>query len=424
MKYTCIDKGRYRFHLVETNKFKTVAMRIGFKRELEEKLITEREILAGILSNSTGNCKTLRDLILQKEDLYQLGFGYSTKTSGRYILFQGEVKFIHEKYTEEGMNEKSIRFFLDSLFHPNLENDSFQQQAFELEQRNYLEFLEGKDDNPSRYAGRRLYEIIGKGTPLAYDHSGNADILKDTTPKSLYQSYLDMLENDCIDIFLIGEMKEAEVISILDEYFTSRKEVSLTEPHFLTLNEVEEQEVIEHKEFKQSKLRMCYEIENMTDFERKYVLPIYNFILGGDSSSLLFQNIREKSSLCYDVHSSTSPIYSFFTISAGIEAKDYEKTVSLAKEQVELMTLGKFEEEEIEKVKLNYKTSFKEMLDSPFGILNIVESHEYLGYDYIEDRIRFIDTVTKDMIVSLANKVKLKAIYFLEGNDDNEENRD
>lgn len=420
MNYTKLDKGNYRIHLIETDKFKTVSMRICFKRPLEEKMITEREILSGILTNSTAACPTLKDLIMQKEDLYQLGFGYSTKHSGRYMIVTGGVKFIHEKYTEKGMNEKSMRFFLDSLFHPNAENHSFNQNAFALEQRNYLEFLEQKDDNPNQYALKRFRSLIGKGTPLCYDPSGDAEILKGLDEKKLYQVYLDMLENDQVDIFIIGNISMNFVETILAEYFQNRKAITYEEGHFLTLQDMEYEEVVDHQDFKQSKLKICYDIKDLTDFERKYVLPVYNFVLGGDSDSLLFKEIREKNSLCYDVHSAMSPMYSYIVINAGIEAKDYEKTVELVKKQMQKMEEGDFKEEDIAKVKLNYQTSYKEIMDSPNGILNLYESHEYVGYNLVPDRIASIERVTKENITDLAKKIHLKAIYFLEGNDDDE----
>lgn len=418
MDYKRIDKGKYHFHFMKTNRFKTVLMNVNFKQEITEKRITERELLAGILSNSSMECPTLRDMILKKEDLYQLGYGCSSVTSGNYIIFKASCKFIHEKYTEEGMNEKSIRFFLDCIFKPNIEGNHFKKNIFNLEKNNYLEFLEGKDDNPSRYANFKFNELFGKGTPLAFDHSGNIEILRQSDEESIYQSYLDMIENSVVDIFFIGNMEEEEIFKIIETYFENRKSNVLEKSHYVELLNNEFQEVKEVTNFKQSKLRMGLQIKNITEYERKYVLPIYNFILGGDSDSLLFKNVREKNSLCYDVSSSIITIYSSLRILAGISSINYDKTVSIIKEMLEYMKEGNFEEEELDKVKLNYQTSYKEIMDSPGSICNILESHEYLGYEFPEERIKEIEKVTKDMVVELAKKVELKVIYFLEGKDE------
>lgn len=418
MDYKRIEKDNYRLHFMKTDKFKTILMRVNFKQEIEEKLITEREILAGLLSNSSMDFKTLREMILKKEDLYQLGYGCSSVTSGNYIIFKAYVKFISEKYTEKGMNEASIRFFLDSVFKPNIENNQFKKEIFDLEKNNYLEYLEGKDDNPSRFANLRFNQILGASTPLAFDHSGNIEILKSLNEKSIYESYVDMINNSIVDVFFVGNMEVEEVTSIIDTYFQEISPLKTEKTHYISIPDYELQQVIEKSNFKQSKLRMGFTISDITDFERQYVLPIYNFILGGDADSLLFKNVREKNSLCYDVSSSTTPIYSTLRVLADIAAKDYEKATSIIQEMIERMKNGDFEEEELDKVKLNYKTSFKEIMDSNQSISNILETHEYLGYDFPEERAKRIDSVTKDMVVSLAQKVVLKVIYFLEGNDE------
>lgn len=417
MNYTCIEKNNYRFHYMKTNKFKTILMSLNFKQKIEEHLITEREILSGLLSNSSKDYPTLRDMILKKEDLYQLNYGCSTVTSGNYIIFKSFVKFISEKYTEDGMNEASIRFLLDSIMKPNVDGDSFKKDIFDLEKNNYLEYLEGKDDNPNNYATTKFNKLFGEGTPLVFDHNGDIEVLKKIDEKTIYQSYLDMINNSTVDVFFVGNMEIEEVTSIIDEYFSSRNSKQEKSTHYVTINDYELKEKIDKNNFKQSKLRMGFSIPNITDFERQYVLPIYNFILGGDADSLLFKNVREKNSLCYDISSSVISVYSAIRISAGIAAKSYDKAISIIKEMIECMKNGEFDEEELVKVKLNYKTSFKEIMDSPGSIASILESHEYLGYDFPDERIEKINSVTKDMVVELAKKVELKVIYFLEGND-------
>ena len=79
-----------------------------------------------------------------------------------------------------------------------------------------------------------------------------------------------------------------------------------SESHFLPQLKVPKKEkiVIEKLPINQSKLAIGCVFEQLTDFELRYVLSIYSFILGGSGDSLLFKNIREKKSLAYDVSSS------------------------------------------------------------------------------------------------------------------------
>jgi predicted Zn-dependent peptidase len=417
MNYTNIKRNGYNLHLIKTDNFKTIKIRVNFRTNIEESLITKRELLAGILTVSSKKYPRRKDMVFEKEKLYQLVYSATSLISGNAMLFSIETKFIHEKYTEDGMNKKSIEFFLDSLMNPNINNECFDKETFNLEKRNYMEFLEGINDNPNMYASNRLDELRGRFTSLSYNRSGNIDVLKKLDEYELYKVYKNMIENDILDIFVVGDIDDDLIESLLDNYLEKRSLENKKMDHFFKYPVGDNIIIKEKSNFKQSKLKMGYYASTLTQFERKYVLPVYNFLLGGSSDSLLFRNIREEHSLCYDINSVASSIYGMITISAGIEAKDYEKTVSLIKENVKKMQDGDFPITELEKVKLNYKTSYEESLDSQNSILNLYESLEYLNYDLIEERKKQIDKVTKDMVIKLAKKIKLDVIYLLEGND-------
>ena len=150
-------------------------------------------------------------------------------------------------------------------------------------------------------------------------------------------------------------------------------------------------------------------------FEIQYVLNFYSFILGGSGDSLLFKTVREENSLCYHISSSYNVISNLVTIRAGIDAKNKDKTIKLINECMNKMKNGDFSDSDIEKARMIYKNSCIEMLDSEASIMNNYISHEYLNTDLLLDRIKKIDEVDKNMVIDIANKVKLNTIYMLEG---------
>ena len=52
----------------------------------------------------------------------------------------------------------------------------------------------------------------------------------------------------------------------------------------------------ENDDVNQTQLAILCSLSNITDYERKYVLPIYGELLGGSSNSILFDTVREKNS--------------------------------------------------------------------------------------------------------------------------------
>ena len=173
----------------------------------------------------------------------------------------------------------------------------------------------------------------------------------------------------------------------------------------------------EKSNYSQSQLVMGYKLSNLSDFELRYVLNVYSYILGGGPDSKLFKNVREKNSLCYSISSTGQPLNSILIVSAGIDAKNFDKTVSLVKKQVKQMIKGDFSDDDIIKAKVTYLNSLKELEDNPQSILSMYVGMEYLNSHDMDMRINNINKVTKSDVVSLANKVHLDTIYLLEGGD-------
>ena len=153
----------------------------------------------------------------------------------------------------------------------------------------------------------------------------------------------------------------------------------------------------------------------MTDFELRYVLNVYSYILGGGPDSKLFKTVREKNSLCYYISSSSQPLNSILTISAGINKKDFNKTLNLIKKEFLNMRKGKFEDDDIIKAKITYINSLKELEDSPQSLLSLYAGMEYLNSDDLDQRFIKINKVTKSNVIKLASKIHLDTIYLLEG---------
>jgi len=147
----------------------------------------------------------------------------------------------------------------------------------------------------------------------------------------------------------------------------------------------------------------------------QYVASVYSFILGGSPDSKLFMNVREKNSLCYSISSVISPVTNSMFIYAGIDKKDYKKVLKETINQIDAMSRGEFDLEDIESAKITYKCGLKEIYDSLVTMASNIASQEYLMFDSLEDRIKKIDMVTKDDIIKLSKKIKLDSVYLLKG---------
>ena len=128
----------------------------------------------------------------------------------------------------------------------------------------------------------------------------------------------------------------------------------------------------------------------------------------------MFQNVREKHSLAYTASSSFIRQKANVYIKCGIDIENYEKAVKIIKEQLEDMKKGKFTDKNIEEAKTNIISTINFIPEEQDTELIYYFSQELSGYKIeYEEYIEKINSITKDDIIELANRIQVNTIYFL-----------
>lgn len=417
MEYKKIKEPAYNIHFIKTDKFKKIRIKINFKEELKKENIVIRNMLSLILLESSKKYPTKRLLDIECEELYNVGISSNTSISGNYHILSFQEVFLNELYTEKNMNELSFQFFLNLILDPNIVDNMFTLDAFNNAKKCLEEDIMSFGDVPARLALSNLYKNMCPNTPLELVSCGYLEDLNNVTRESLYEYDKNMIKSNLIDIFVVGNFNDDEMLNIIKKNMTINTIKKQNLSHFIKQDKIRNrpQTVIDEKDLNQSIMIMGFKIKDLTDFERVYVLSIYNAILGGSPDSKLFKQIREKHSLCYSISSSYSGISNLQFISAGIDKDNFKKCVNLIKKEVKKMENGDFSEEQINQAIITYKASLREIEDTPSSMISIYEAHEYLNYDLIDKREENISKVTKEMIINTAKKIKLDTIYLLKG---------
>lgn len=428
MKYKKISTFSYNLHIIKTDKFKTITVKVNFKRKLNKKEIAYRNMIINVLCESTATYPTKRLMNIETENLYELYYRGMNYISGSYNIMGFDITFLNEEYTEPGMLDKSIRFLADIIFNPNIEKKAngicFKEENFTMAYNLLEDSIISEKENPDSYSRMRMLENMEPNSCISYRGAGYLEDLHEITSKKLYQYYESILNSDIIDIFVIGDVNERQIKSIITNVFSNVKTFKKpTESHFIMPSKPRflPKTIKEKQKINQSKLVMGYKIDKMTDFEMRYVLNVYSYILGGGPDSKLFKTVREKNSLCYYINSIGQPLTSLLMISAGINKDDFKKALSLIKREVYNMKKGKFKDESIIKAKITYINSLKELEDSPESLLSLYAGIEYLNSDNLSSRLNKINRVTKADVVKLASKIHLDTVYLLEGELDEKE---
>ena len=70
MQYIKKDLGSFNLHMIQTDKFKTITLRIVFHTPIKKEEITKRNVLSDILLQSSKKYPSKRDMIIESEELY------------------------------------------------------------------------------------------------------------------------------------------------------------------------------------------------------------------------------------------------------------------------------------------------------------------------------------------------------------------
>lgn len=420
MEYKKIQKENYTLHLINTNRFKLMNVVVFFTKKFEKKDILYGNLLTKNLVYTSKKYNTKSKIAVVGEELYGARVSSSFNIIGNTSEFIFTLEFLNPKYTEKKYLKESLNYLYEIMFNPNVENDSFNKEYFDIQIKDITAQVESIKDKPNMFASIEYAKKMYKGTSGEHFILPTLEEIKELTPEKLYEEYLKLFSGEYkTDVVVYGELDEdteKEVSKVFTKLNSSNEKIDIEVKHKYS-NEIKEYK--DSLQYNQSKLYMGYRLNNMSYHEITHVLKVYNTILGTMNDSILFNIVREKHSLCYSIGSYTSKYNPSLTVYAGINKDNYEKTVSLIKECFEMMKDRKELERLFDSAKKTINTYINNYYDDVVSQVN----HYYYGQFYPSEDIEVyrekINDVTIDEVIELNEKISLSTIYLLQGDENN-----
>lgn len=414
-----VEEG-IKFHKINTNKFKTNLLAVYLTTKLNRENITKNALILSILKRGTKNLTTQEAINIKLEELYGAEFNCGIDKLGNDSVLKFYIESLNDnfKYQKENVLEGSINTLFEIIFNPLVKERKFDEEYFRSEKENLRQIIRARKDDKARYAYTRCLEEMYKDEPYGLYTYGYEEDLDKITNEDLYETYLKILQDCKIDIFISGDFSEnSEIDTIVINNIKQRKLKPRKIEDLYIKNEskkpIKEKVIKEKMDVSQGKLVIGLDVID-TNKEEKPITSVYNAILGGGANSKLFQNVREKASLAYSAGSIYIKNKDNIIIKSGIESVNYEKAVNIIKQQIEDMKNGEFSQKDIENAKQLIIASFKSMQDEQDSSISY-----YFGKEMEQERIdietyiKQIESVTKEQITNLANKIAVNTIYFL-----------
>lgn len=413
-------KNGINLNLIKTDKFKTNLLSVFLTVPLNENTITKNALIPAILRRGSNNLKTQEEISKTLEEMYGASFDCGVDKIGDNQVLKFYLETINNSYVEneENILKEAINILLDLVFNPLVNNNKFDETYVESEKNNLKQIIEGRKDAKATYALERCIEEMYKNLPYALYKYGKLEDLENINAENLYEQYKKLINECKIDIFISGDITE----EVKNEVIENKNIVNLEErnPNYIESNkenrikqEKQEEIVSESMDVTQGKLILGLDVLKEQE-DDKYTALIYNAILGGTPNSKMFQNVREKNSLAYTASSSYIRQKGNIFVKCGIEIDNYEKALKIIKEQIEDMKKGEFTEEDIKQAKVNIVSTIKFIPEEQDTELLYYFSQELSGYQMnSEEYISKVNSITREQIIELANRIQINTIYFL-----------
>lgn len=411
-------------HVLPTKQYKTIRIFIRFTARLQQEVITKRSLLSSMLETNSLNYPDQTKLSAKLAELYGASFGLSVRKKGNLHWLNAGISFVNGEYVNDpNLFSQAVDFFKEVLFYPNIKNQQFDQLTFDLEKNNLRLYLESLKEDKQTFASYALQELYFENSPEQKIPSlGVVEELDKITARSLAAYYQEMMANDQIDIFVVGDVdpdKAAEAVGQLpfEPRETAHPELFYTQPQ---VNIVKERQVREP--IVQAKLNLAYQTNVYYDEPERFALMVFNGLFGGFPHSKLFMNVREKESLAYYASSSVDTFRGFMSVQTGIDEKNRNQVLRLIHEQLESLRNGEITDLELAQTKAMLRNQYLLSLDSPQAAIEASFLDSWLPETKLSDEewLKCMESVTIKEIQQVAEQIELQAIFFLAGGNANE----
>ncbi|ERK41004.1 M16 family metallopeptidase [Faecalitalea cylindroides] len=382
---------------ISSNKFSDVSVAIRTQFPLERSTITAYNILVYMLKTKTELFKTKQALISNLNEAYGMKLACGLSSYGADLILTTRIQYIRSDWIEEEDYIHKVKEITDQvLFHSVLDEASFEEAKY-LYRNKLTRIL----DDPDGLAIYTCLTTLNTNHEISIPIQGSLDDLDQLTLQDIQNVYSAYLKADK-HILVCGCLDE-EMKTYLERMDSSSK---LNSTRSL-LPILDYQEEIIEKNISQSSIALVYATSTDILSEDYYKMFVMNSLLGQSPTSLLFEEVREKHSLCYSISSYLIQFDGALIITLGTNKENIEKAIDLINQQIQRIIDLDFDPELLNTAKKDCIDSLIVAQDYPFSQIDQRFMDVLLSRDTDRDKkIKNIQKVSLEDVSAAAKKLK------------------
>ncbi len=210
-------------------------------------------------------------------------------------------------------------------------------KEMERERPVILEEIKMYRDQPAQYVHELMSELLWPDQALGRSLAGVPETVAAINRQSMLSYKNKYYQPPNILISVSGPVSHSEVVELAEKFYSSAKGNGLSQFAPVKVSQKKPAFIFVEKETEQTHVVIAFHGFSKRD-PRRYALGLLNVMLGANMSSRLFEEVRERRGLAYEIKSGTGYYQDAgsFSVSAGVENKKIQLAI-----QVILQVLGK-----------------------------------------------------------------------------------
>jgi len=287
-----------------------------------------------------------------------------------------------------------------------IQNPAFKENEIKKEAGVVVDELYDIEDSPEELIFDKFEEYLFKGNPLGLPVIGTEKNIRSFTREDLFDFINNKYGFNNFTIAASGNMDHRELIRLANKYIVKDLGKNIIRRKNVIPKSIKEIKI--DKEIQQVHVIIGKAAQGYNSKLRTTV-NLLSHILGEGSSSRLFQTVREKNGICYQLNSFLNSCLdiSSFGVYFSTSDKFFEKSMSLILNEFRKMREKKVPERELTRSKEYMKGSMLLSLESTTNrMFRLAQSEIYYNrLKTIEESIADIDAITADQIMEMANEL-------------------
>lgn len=423
VEFTPLAPGA-RLCAVRTGQFKTCRISVSIAAPLRRETAAANAILPFLLHRC---CEKYPDFSTMNEKLaeaYGARVSAGVEKVGEAQVMRISLTCIGDRFAFDGgeVVGSCVKLLCELLFHPHVENGAFFAQDVDREKRLLLERIENERNDKRTYALRRCEALMCENEAYGINRYGTPEDVERLTPQGLYQAWQALVSNGRMQFNLVGDADVRKTAQLLQKELSGIERKDCCADAFRTQiipRAGKTKRIEERLPVQQGKLVLGYRMGYEKMPEDISAVSVMVNVFGGSPQSLLFQNVREKLSLCYYCSSRLFRQKGVMMVQSGVEFDNAERAITEIGRQLDAVRAGNFTQDD-------FDASVKSLADDYERIGGTPEElDDWYAFRLLEDEpaapqalAQQIRRVTQEQAVEAAKRVTLDTIYVLLGEEE------